>query len=154
MTDSLVIARGCFQEVVGDGTIQCSVLSKGCYRSPRIIWDPGLIPGFSWFSWLIVDLHWHCLRTSNLWRGRTVMFRSRIILGVNFSPVGYFSMFFSQKRFAILHFLKPSFAQFWLGKFFSPKKSPNYYINNIKSLEIKFFFEKYRQSFYSWRFKN
>ena len=21
-----------------------------CYRSPRIIWDPGIIPGFSWFS--------------------------------------------------------------------------------------------------------
>ena len=36
-----------------------------------------------------------------------------IILGANFSPVGYFSMFFSQKRFAILHFLKPCFAQFW-----------------------------------------
>ena len=50
MTDSLVIARGCFQEVPGDGIVQCSVLSKGCYRSPRIIWDPGIIPGFSWFS--------------------------------------------------------------------------------------------------------
>jgi len=34
------------------------------------------------------------------------------ILGANFSPVGYFSMFFSQKRFTILHFLKPCFAQF------------------------------------------
>ena len=27
-----------------------------------------------------------------------------IILGANFIPVGYFSMFFSQKIFAILHF--------------------------------------------------
>ena len=35
-----------------------------------------------------------------------------IILGANFSPMGYFSMFFSQKRFAILHFLKPCFVQF------------------------------------------
>ena len=41
VTDSLVIARGCFQEVFGDGTVQCSVLSSGCCRSPRIIWDPG-----------------------------------------------------------------------------------------------------------------
>ena len=39
-------------------------------------------------------------------------FYSGIILGANFSPVGYFSMFFSQKRFAILHFLKPCFVQF------------------------------------------
>ena len=74
MTDSLVISRGCFQEVSGDGTVQCSVLSRGCYRSPRIIWDPGIILGFSWFSWLIVDLCWHCLRTSNIWRGRNIMF--------------------------------------------------------------------------------
>ena len=37
---------------------------------------------------------------------------SGIILGANFIPVGYFSMFFSQKRFAILHFVKPCFAQF------------------------------------------
>ena len=43
-----------------------------------------------------------------------------IILGANFSLVGYFSMFFSQKRFTILHFLKPCFAQFWWGKIFSP----------------------------------
>ena len=50
VTDSLVIARGCFQEVFGDGTVQCSVLSSGCCRSPRIIWDPGIILGFSWFS--------------------------------------------------------------------------------------------------------
>ena len=50
MTDSLVIARGCFQEVSGDGTMQCSVLSRGCYRSSRIIWDPGIILGFRWFS--------------------------------------------------------------------------------------------------------
>ena len=38
------------QEVSGNGTVQCSVLSRGCCRSPRIIWDPGIIPGFSWFS--------------------------------------------------------------------------------------------------------
>ena len=50
VTDRLVIARGCFQEVSGDGTVQCSVLSRGCCRSPRIIWDPGIIPGFSWFG--------------------------------------------------------------------------------------------------------
>ena len=72
VTGSLVIARGCFQKVscdstsfipwlvtllIGgfhgiscDGTMQCSALSIGCYRSPRIIWDPGIIPGFSWFS--------------------------------------------------------------------------------------------------------
>ena len=30
--------------------MQCSALSKGCYKYPRIIWDPGIIPGFSWFS--------------------------------------------------------------------------------------------------------
>ena len=41
-----------------------------------------------------------------------VEYRPGIILGANFSPVGYFSMFFSQKRFTILHFLKPCFAQF------------------------------------------
>ena len=97
VTGSLVIDRECFQEVscngtsftswlvtllIGgfrgtfcDGVVQCSPFSRGCYRSPRIIWDPGIIPGFSWFSWLTVDLRWHCLRTSNLWRGRTVMFR-------------------------------------------------------------------------------
>jgi len=50
VTDSLVTARGCFQEISGDGTVQCSVFSRGCYRSPRIIWDPGIILGFSWFS--------------------------------------------------------------------------------------------------------
>ena len=50
VTDSLVIVRGCFQEVSGGGIVQCSVLSRGCYRSPRIICDPGIIPGFSWFS--------------------------------------------------------------------------------------------------------
>ena len=72
VTGSLVIARGCFQEVscdgtsftlwlvtllLGgfhgiscDGTVQCSALSRGCYKSPRIIWVPGIIPGFSWFS--------------------------------------------------------------------------------------------------------
>ena len=44
VTDNLVIARGCFQEISGDGTVQCSVLSRGCYRSPRII------PGFSRLS--------------------------------------------------------------------------------------------------------
>ena len=38
--------------------------------------------------------------------------QSGIILGANFSPVGYLSMFFSQKRFTILHFLKPCFTQF------------------------------------------
>ena len=38
------------QEVSGDGTVQCSVLSRGCCRSPRIIWDPGIILGFSWFN--------------------------------------------------------------------------------------------------------
>ena len=27
-----------------------SALSRGCYRSPRIIWNPGIIPRFSWFS--------------------------------------------------------------------------------------------------------
>ena len=37
---------------------------------------------------------------------------SGIILGANFSLVGYFSMFSSQKRFTILDFLKPCFAQF------------------------------------------
>ena len=72
MTVSLVIARGCFQEVSCDGTsftpwlvtlllrgfhaiscdctVQCSALIRVCYRSPRIIWDLGIIPGFSWFS--------------------------------------------------------------------------------------------------------
>ena len=30
--------------------MQCNALSRGCYRSPRIIWDLGIIPGFSWFS--------------------------------------------------------------------------------------------------------
>ena len=30
--------------------MQCNALSRGCYRSPRIIWDPVIIPGFSWFS--------------------------------------------------------------------------------------------------------
>ena len=30
--------------------MQCSAWSRGCYRSPRIIWDPRIIPGFSWFS--------------------------------------------------------------------------------------------------------
>ena len=69
MTISLVIARGCFHEVycdgtsftaglvtllIGgfhcDGTVQCSALSRGCYKSPRIIWDPRIIPRFSWFS--------------------------------------------------------------------------------------------------------
>ena len=30
--------------------VPCSALSRGCYKSPRIIWDPGIIPGFSWFS--------------------------------------------------------------------------------------------------------
>ena len=72
VTNSLVIARGFFQEVscdgtsftpclvtllIGgfhgiscDGTMQCSALSRGCYKSPRIIWDPGIILGFSWFN--------------------------------------------------------------------------------------------------------
>ena len=71
VTGSLVISRGCFQEVycdgtsfttwlvtllIGgfhgiscDGTMKCSALSKWCYRSPRITWDPGIIPEFSWF---------------------------------------------------------------------------------------------------------
>ena len=48
--DSLVIARGCFQEVSGDGTVQCSVFNRECYRSPRIIWDLGIIFRFGWFS--------------------------------------------------------------------------------------------------------
>ena len=72
VTDNLVIARGCFQEVSCDGTsftpwlvtllmggfhgtfcdvtVQCSALSRGCYRSPRIIRDPGIILELSWFS--------------------------------------------------------------------------------------------------------
>ena len=72
VTRSLVIARGCFQEgscdgtsftpwlvtlLIGgfhgtfcDGTMQCSALTIGYYRYPRIIWDPGIIPGFSWFN--------------------------------------------------------------------------------------------------------
>ena len=72
MIDNLVISRVCFQEVscdgtsftpwlvtliIGgfsgiscDGTVQCSALSRGCYRSPRIIWDTGIMPRFSWFS--------------------------------------------------------------------------------------------------------
>ena len=66
VSGSLVIARGCFQEVycdgtsftiwlvtllIGgfhgiscDGTVQCNALSRGCYKSPRIIWDPGSSP--------------------------------------------------------------------------------------------------------------
>ena len=69
---SLVISRGCFQEIycdgtsfttwlvtllIGgfygiscDGTVQCSSLSRGCSKSPRIIWDHGIILGFSWFN--------------------------------------------------------------------------------------------------------
>ena len=43
---------------------------------------------------------------------------SGIILGANFSPVGYFSQFFSKKKFTILHFLKPCFTQFWWGEIF------------------------------------
>ena len=74
-TNSLVIARGCFQEVSRDGTVQCSILSRGCYRSSRIVWDPRIIPRSVGSVCLIVELYWHCLRTSNLWRGRTVMFR-------------------------------------------------------------------------------
>ena len=50
MTGSLVIDSGFFQEFYGDGTIQCSILSKGCYRSPRIIWDPGIMFRVSWFN--------------------------------------------------------------------------------------------------------
>ena len=75
MTGSLVITRGCFQEVycdgtlfiawlvtpiIGgfhgiscDGTMQCSSLSRGCYKYPRIIWDPGIIPRFSWL--ILID---------------------------------------------------------------------------------------------------
>ena len=66
VTGSLVIARGCFQEVSCDGTsfipwlvtlllggfhgiscdgnVQCNALSRGCYNYP------GIIPRFSWFS--------------------------------------------------------------------------------------------------------
>ena len=69
VTGSLVISRGCFQEVycdgtsftvwlvtllIGgfhgiscDGTMQCNALSRGCYKSPRMIWDLETIPGFS-----------------------------------------------------------------------------------------------------------
>ena len=72
MNNSLVIARGFFQEVyydgtsftawlvtllIGgfhgiscDGTVQCSAWSKWCYRSRRIILNTGIIPRFSWFS--------------------------------------------------------------------------------------------------------
>ena len=72
VTGSLVIARGCFQEVYCDGTsftawlvtllrggfygisydgtVQCSALRRGCYKYLRIIWDPRIIPRFSWFS--------------------------------------------------------------------------------------------------------
>ena len=41
---------GGFHGTFCDGTVQCSALSRGCYRSPRVIWDPRIIPGFSWFS--------------------------------------------------------------------------------------------------------
>ena len=33
-----------------DGTVQCSALRRGCYKYPRIIWDPKIIPRISWFS--------------------------------------------------------------------------------------------------------
>ena len=41
---------GGFHGISCDGTVQCSALSRGCYKSPRIIWDPGIILRFSWFS--------------------------------------------------------------------------------------------------------
>ena len=50
VTDSLVIARGCFQEVSSGGTEQCSVLSRGCYKYLRIIWDPRIILELNWLS--------------------------------------------------------------------------------------------------------
>ena len=91
-----MIARGCFQEdscdgtsfrpwldiiLIGgfhgiycDGTVQYSALSRGCYRSPRILWDPGIILGFSWFSLIDCGVALALLEDNNLWRGRTVMF--------------------------------------------------------------------------------
>ena len=69
VTGILVIARGCFKDIYSDGTsfiawlvtlliggfhcdgtMQCSALSSGCYKYPRIIWDPRTILGFSWIS--------------------------------------------------------------------------------------------------------
>ena len=47
VTGSLVISIGCFQEVSGDGTVQCSALSRRCYRCPGRIWDPRIIHGLS-----------------------------------------------------------------------------------------------------------
>ena len=97
MTGSLVITRGCFQEVscdgtffipwlvtllIGgfyeiycDGTVQCNAWSRGCYRYPRIIWDPGIILRFSWFSLIDCGVAMALLEDNNLLRGRTVMFR-------------------------------------------------------------------------------
>ena len=45
--------------------------------------------------------------------------KTGIILGANFSPVGYFSMFSPKKDSPFCNFLKPYFAQFWWGKTFS-----------------------------------
>ena len=47
---SCTLLIGGFHGISYDGTVQCSALSRGCYKSPRIIWNPGIIPGFSWFS--------------------------------------------------------------------------------------------------------
>ena len=50
MTGSLVISIGCFREVFGDGTMQCIALRIRCYIYPRIVWDPRIILGLSWFN--------------------------------------------------------------------------------------------------------
>ena len=44
---------GGFYGISCDGTMQYSALSRGCYRSPRIIWDHGIMPGFSYF--ILID---------------------------------------------------------------------------------------------------
>ena len=44
-----LLTRG-FHEISCDGIAQCIALRRGCYRSPRMIWEPRIIPRFSWFS--------------------------------------------------------------------------------------------------------
>ena len=46
---SVTLLIGGFHGTFCDGTVQCNALSRGCYRSPRIIWDPGINHRFSWF---------------------------------------------------------------------------------------------------------
>jgi hypothetical protein len=54
-------------------TLGDRVSRRGCFTLSRLVWDPGIILSLGLIQPIVVGIWRYCLRTSNLWEGKTIM---------------------------------------------------------------------------------